>query len=336
MISLITYVNENSGVKVTLGWMKEKYAEFNETLFDNKLPECRLEVTKLKNKMLGLFSFDDKIFCLNPRNIGGNKKYRMYKSENDKPKSINDISEVHPTISMNNEGFFRDELAMESTLIHEMIHFYTYKDCWAPAIAHGKEFKQWCTIIGSKGKKKYSKDFDLTVYADYGKYEADDATKKREEAKLLKHGLGMVIVEVEKDRYPERVMFTTNTYTQLIINEARKEHVKHRNLKKILVVRDILDLMPHEYFQNFVKTRAYGRFYLPENVTEIWDKIILSPNLEIVYDKEKGITEGKIKEILRKVKEKIVNLLVKPKTNLSVEDIEKIGIIEPIDMNNEL
>lgn len=334
MKTILDYIYENSDskVKVTLEWMKQKYAEFNEKLFENKLPYCILEAKKLPKHSLGRFTFGELIFCLTPKNFGGYKKYRIYKSVNNQPKSISDISEVEPAIYMNTDVYFTDETSMESTLIHEMIHFYTYKDCWSPAIAHGKEFRYWCRIIKVRGKRIYNKEFDLTIYADQNKYELADDIKEKEEKSLVKHGLDVVIVEVLKDKYPERVMFTTKSHTQLIINEARKEHAKHKNLKRILVLRNVLDLMPHSYFQNFSKTRQYRRFYIPENVKEMWDKIMSSPDLEIVYDKENGITEGKIKELLRKVKEKIVNLLVKPQTDLSIEDIEKIGKIIPIEI----
>ena len=55
MISLSEYILESSA-NVTTAWMEKMYVEFNNTLFDGKLPKCLLEATKLKNKMLGMFS----------------------------------------------------------------------------------------------------------------------------------------------------------------------------------------------------------------------------------------------------------------------------------------
>ena len=334
MIAFKDYIVENSGVKASLSWMKEKYKEFNEALFNNELPECELEAKKLKKRLLGMFSFKEKIWLRNQFTIRGSKHYRIMKSENGKLKPVSNILDIHPAIALNTDGYFRDELAMESTFIHEMIHFYTYKDGYAPAIAHGKDFTTLCTIIGNRAKKKYNKEFDLSIYADIGKFSVDDETKKKDEERLKRLGLAVLIVSVKNDKYPERVIFLSPSSLQLFINQIHKAHDRLGNLEKIFYLDDVTSLADVDYFDSLVKSRKYGTFYIPENVPEIWDQIILSPKLEILYDSTKQVVESKIMKFFRKVKEKIMNLFIKPETNLSVEDIEKIGIIEPTELEN--
>ena len=334
MIGLKDYIFENSEVQASLDWMKKKYKEFNETLFNNELPECELEAKKLKKRMLGLFTFQEKIWMQNPTYMHGYKRYRMYRKIGGKLTLLSNILEIHPTIYLNTSGYFRDELAMESTLIHEMIHFYTYKDCWAPAQAHGKDFNMMCSIIGNRGKKKYGKDFDLSIYADAGKFSEDEDTKKKAEERIKRLGLSALIVSVSKDRYPERVIFISPSSLQLFMNKIHKAHDRIGNLEKVFFLKDVTPLADTEYFDNLVKSRKYGAFYLPENITEIWNKIIVSPELETLYDRNKEVIESKFIKFLKKVKEKIVSLFIKPDTNLSIEDIEKTGVMEPIELKD--
>lgn len=49
------------------------------------------------------------------------------------------------------------ETDMEDTLIHEMIHYYTYKDGLAPKQAHGTEFRKVCDYIRALAKQKHGK-----------------------------------------------------------------------------------------------------------------------------------------------------------------------------------
>ena len=335
MISLSEYILESSA-NVTTAWMEKMYAEFNNTLFDGKLPKCLLEAKKLKNKMLGLFSFKEKIWLRNPRQMNGGKKYRIYKYS-DKRTPINDIQELMPTISMNNDGSFRDETAMESTLVHEMIHFYTYKDGWAPAMAHGKEFKTLCIIIGNRAEKAYGKKLDLSVYADCENFTLSDEASKKEVAKLKKQGVSIIIVETNNIKYPTRIVFTTNSSFDKIIEQIKDSHKMQANakLEKIYVLRDATEIAAPSFFNTIVKSRTYGAFYIPSNIPEIWDKLLVDPNLETLYDAKNEVLESKLKNVFRKIKKVITALFVNSGENLSANDIEKIGVIEPIDVEED-
>lgn len=335
MISLSEYILESS-VNVTTAWMEKMYAEFNNTLFDGKLPKCLLEAKKLKNKMLGMFSFKEKMWMCNPRQINGAKKYRIC-LYSDKKTPIDDISEIEPTISMNTDGAFRDETAMESTLVHEMIHFYTYKDGWAPAMAHGKEFKTLCTIIGNRAEKAYGKKLDLSVYADCNKFTLTDEASEKAFAKLKKQGMSIIIVETNDTKYPTRIVFATNSSFDKIIEQIKDSHKMQANakLEKIYVLRDATEIAAPSFFNTIVKSRAYGSFYLPSNIPEIWDKLLVDPSLETLYDARNEVLESKLKDVFRKIKKAITALFVNGGENLSTNDIEKIGVIEPIEIEED-
>ena len=190
MNNLLTYILEQfDKTGVTTEWMKEKYKEFNELYFNNELPEIILAAKRLddelgcQGEMFPSYTSPDNMengmYILYKKTSGlrgsftksGRTKWTPIIDENSRVKSI---SELKPFIYMNNKYIY-EELEKEDTLIHEMIHLWTYKDGFAPKQAHGKEFKKKCKEIREIAKTRYNKDYSLGTRAtDSSKFEVAD------------------------------------------------------------------------------------------------------------------------------------------------------------------
>lgn len=331
MLSLKRYIWENSGVKVTRAWMEKMYAEFNETLFDNALPKCELRVTELNNRLFGRFEFQERIMMRTTLVKNPYGKYRLYHYSSGEAISDKNILKLRPLISMNSNGSFKDETAMESTLIHEMIHFYTYRKGYCPAQAHGKEFRQMCIILKGLGKKKYGKEFDLSIYGDCDQFEMSDEQKKKEQSKYERQGLNAIIIEVPNTKFPIRIVLVTNNLLNKMLDQIKNLHTRTKEINNIRIslVKEVYKYAPIDYFSTVNTSRVYNTFYLPENIPELYNPLIESNDIKVIFENGVNINEGKFKSLLKKIKEKIVNLFIDAKTNLSLEDVEKIGKIEP-------
>lgn len=189
MKGLLQYIKESNenNMYPTDKWMNDKFDEFNEKYFDNELSKCQLKVVKdfkiIDTNTFGLFHVDP--FCISRRNIV-NGMYKMYKYHGgnandaiDDKNLIHHISELHPAIYLN--GHIKcSENDMEDTFLHEMVHYWTHKDGFAPKQSHGKEFKRKCDVIRNKAKVIYNKTYELSTYGDFvhgGDADYDNALK---------------------------------------------------------------------------------------------------------------------------------------------------------------
>ena len=341
MIPLKKYILENNSSFTfipTNEWMEEKYKEFNRTLFDNRLPHCDLEATKdptkLKRQYCGLFTLQtDWYYWTDQKKARG---YRIYIKVGKGSKIAESIDELKPKIYMNTAVKYESEERMESTLIHEMIHLYTYKDCWAPVQSHGKEFKSMCKLLAAKGERIYNKKFVLTTYCDLVDFEYDDETLKKakeklkgktmvsmllefDEKELLKH---MSAVKVLKAK--SRIIFCFEEYINRIVNEVKNDEIEN-GLRSIIISRTAFDKAPN--LLGKIKTmRKYSGYYEIQMVDPIYSNILDDDNKETLW--ERNISEGKIRRFISHIKDAIKMLFVKKGTNLSIDDIDDISQIE--------
>ena len=179
MKNISKYINEalKNSFEINEAWMKRKYDEFNKIYFDGELPPSKkieLKYQKLPKNSLGFQGFETsfyyhKAYTKNGRYLMLNKKYQV----------INSIFELGPYIALNSL-LNATENQWEDTLIHEMVHLYTYKDALAPKQAHGPEFRAKCDWIRRKAKKEYNKDYELEIYAKRSEeFELKDEIKKK-------------------------------------------------------------------------------------------------------------------------------------------------------------
>jgi len=211
MNTLNNYIKEalKNSFEINEEWMKEKYNEFNKIYFDNELPSSKrieLKYEKLPKNTLGFQGFKEpffytKSYMKNGRYIMLNRQYIPIKN----------IFEIGPNIKLNSL-LNATENQWEDTLIHEMVHLYTYKDALAPKQAHGKEFRAKCDWIRRKAKEKYGKDYELEIYAKReDEFELKDEIKNKINKSNKYAGVVGVFLEMDKkvkfSQYPHQYRF---------------------------------------------------------------------------------------------------------------------------------
>ena len=140
----------------TREWMAEKYDEMNNQLFGGRLMECGFEVfTKgagMEGSVLGWF-------CITGRNIRIKRSNRRIFQQNGWSETYVDrdnfVSICRPVIKLNG-NYHGTEHGFLATLVHEMCHYYTYMDGYAPVQGHGREFKKIGAIVSSRSKGMFS------------------------------------------------------------------------------------------------------------------------------------------------------------------------------------
>jgi len=117
--------------KPTVSWMEEKYKEFNESLFLNSLGDCIFSVKPISDKAYGRFQLTAPGLYIESwsRRLYVNIPYGQIAN-----KYVNSdifFQEAQPMITLNG-NYLATEEAWENTLVHEMCHYYTYKDGRVP------------------------------------------------------------------------------------------------------------------------------------------------------------------------------------------------------------
>lgn len=137
-------------------WMKEKYDELNESLFMGRLGECGFNVFTTGRgsggSVLGWFKitgYGIKIERRNGKMFRENYWDREYINKN------NFVDLCKPVIELNG-NYTGTEHGFMSTLVHEMCHYYTYMDGWAPKQAHGREFREIGYIVAARSNGMFT------------------------------------------------------------------------------------------------------------------------------------------------------------------------------------
>ncbi len=149
-------------VNITPQWLENKYNEFNQMYFDNQLGGCYFGIFTTgkgsKGHTLGHFfmnvpkgnlkreRYTNKIYYINPQNPYDKKHY---------VNKDNFFTLTNPTIELN--GNYRwTEQGAEDTLIHEMCHYYTYMNGYAPTQGHGVEFRSIAAKVSNESNGRFT------------------------------------------------------------------------------------------------------------------------------------------------------------------------------------
>ena len=138
---------EGQKIKPTVEWMAAKYDQFNRELFGGTLGQCEFEVfTTGKGSRGRAYGW----FSMKAPGLGVKSSGRMYnRYTGDAVTAKYFVQMCAPVIALNG-NYSWTEGAMENTLIHEMCHYYTYKDGYCPRQAHGPEFRQIAAEISAR------------------------------------------------------------------------------------------------------------------------------------------------------------------------------------------
>lgn len=234
---------------------------------------------------------------------------------------------------MNNKYIY-EELEKEDTLIHEMIHLWTYKDGYAPKQAHGKEFKKKCKEIRDIAKKRYNKDYSLGTRAtDSSKFEVADKGEVNnaiKQASLRGGGIVSIYFEVEDEKNPHRFFFCAQKLLDYTLVDIKIEHKD--KLKSVYISGDSYIPMC-EKFGKFKTMNNYNGYWSTENFAGSTELLKVGDNVinKGASDIRKMLNECFINEDKKPyIKPEITVIEIPAKINLSKINMEDIvnGVID--------
>lgn len=169
--------------KPTVGWMASKYDEMNDQLFGGKLGECKFAVfTSGRGAEGGVLGW----FKITGRNIRIRRyNRRMFKTNGWDEINIdrnNFVQLCQPQIELNG-NYSGTEHAFLATLAHEMCHYYTYMNGYAPKQGHGREFKEIGYIVSSRSNGLFTIQ-RLASAEQMSEMELNDEMKAKRERRL--------------------------------------------------------------------------------------------------------------------------------------------------------
>lgn len=147
------YSFKTEGFNVTNSWMDYWFDRLNQELFGGVLQKCDLSVFSSGRGNYNALGW----FFINSKDIRVERSSRrMYDASHSfglsgrlYVDSENFVQMCQPSIQVNG-NYTGNELAFLNTLIHEMCHYYTFYNGYAPKQPHGVEFRRVAAMIARK------------------------------------------------------------------------------------------------------------------------------------------------------------------------------------------
>lgn len=141
----------------TVEWMRKKYDEMNNELFNGELGECDFDVRRDKEfasgETLGTFRMTKK-GCHYYK-----KERRLFIYDYWGDEIYVDrgcfYETANPLISLNG-NYTATEESLLHVLVHEMCHYYNYMWGYIPKQAHGKEFREIASVVSSMSSGRFT------------------------------------------------------------------------------------------------------------------------------------------------------------------------------------
>lgn len=160
-MQMLTEADDKQYINLTPEWMKEKFDAMNKLLFNGELKPCKLSLFTTgegsRGKTLGWFKHGT-IYCSSSKTSYGHKKpcyVRDMWGDKIWLDTDNFNRYANPEIQLNGNYNWTEKAAL-STLVHEMCHYYDYKDGWAPVQAHGPSFRSIAAMVSSKSNEFFT------------------------------------------------------------------------------------------------------------------------------------------------------------------------------------
>lgn len=213
----------------TVEWMREKYDEMNENLFNGQLGDCHFTLSTTSSiHTLGWFGLkannvkcerlSRKIFIEDPWSLR-----RIYVDKK------NFYSLTAPTIALNAK-YHGTEHGFIATLVHEMCHYYTYMWGYAPKQGHGREFKEIGELVSSRSNGEFTIQ-RLATAEEMSEFELNDEEKAKIEDKQKRM---TALFQYKMNGQIGLTTTSSNKLISLILNNVTDE----RKLMKVVYSND--------------------------------------------------------------------------------------------------
>jgi len=243
----------------TVEWMAKKYDEMNAELFEGKLGTCDFDVFTIGRgsggSVLGWFK-------ITGSGIKIDLRYRkMYVQNYYLGKELvnkdNFVEICKPKIELNG-NYHGTEHGFLCTLVHEMCHYYTYMDGWAPTQAHGREFKEIGYLVSSRSNGLFTIQ-RLASAEQMSEFELNDEMKAKKEKRISNKKSKVTAVIVFRNNGKIELTLTSNDKLIDII----KSHYDEKG-EKVVVTKDknIIDFLFSKHYNQDMRT--WKVWYLDE------------------------------------------------------------------------
>ena len=220
--------------KPTVEWMEQKYQEMNKLLFNGKLGQCNFAIfTSGKGSqgdVLGWFKITGKNIKVDRHN-GRIFKYTSY--DDIFVDKYNFYSICLPQIELNG-NYTGTELSFLTTLVHEMCHYYTYMNGFAPKQGHGPEFKSIARYVTANANGMFTIQRLASAEQMEGFVLSDEMKEKKEKRLNNKKSKLNALISFKKSGQIRLTTTSKEPLIQIIINSH-----KDRDNKKVIQTNDI-------------------------------------------------------------------------------------------------
>lgn len=294
----------NKSFKPTVNWMAEKYDEMNAKLFGGQLDQCDFNIFTSgrgsQGRTLGFFRMNGRGLKIE---IATRKMFRhneWFPNDKEYVNKSNFYSVCRPSIELNG-NYSGTEHAFLGTLVHEMCHYYTYMNGYAPKQGHGTEFRNIAYRVSYKSNGEFSIQ-RLASAEEMQNFELSDEMKAKQEKRLSNKKASLMAIFVYNINGTVKL---STTSSQALANRIIESY-KKLDVPKVVVSNDLrlIELLySHGYRRNF---RTW-RYWNVENTD--WIKTIDNYDIKVYNNPNMNIIKN----------------IYGDKSNISVEDPQRLS-----------
>lgn len=292
---IIFEADDKEFMSITVDWIAKMYHKMNNELFLGSLGGCDFDVfTSGRGSQGGTLGF----FCLTGSGVKCNLRSRKLLVPGTYVDSNNFVELCRPVIKLNGNYKWTEKSAI-STLVHEMCHYYTYMNGYAPKQPHGKEFRDIALMVSLKSNGFFTVQ-RLASAEQMSEMELDNELKQKKINRIDNKISRMTPVLVFKKNGEIRLINCSNAFVvdKVVATETLKTRIE--GLKEIKICNDI-DFKKWLFSNGYDSVMLTYRFWSVENDDKLMDTLKHYP-METLYKSEdtgQDITDNTKENIIR-------------------------------------
>ena len=275
----------NKSFKPTVNWMAEKYDEMNAKLFGGQLDQCDFNIFTSgrgsQGRTLGFFRMNGRGLKIE---IATRKMFRhndWFPNDKEYVNKSNFYSVCRPSIELNG-NYSGTEHAFLGTLVHEMCHYYTYMNGYAPKQGHGTEFRNIAYRVSYKSNGEFSIQ-RLASAEEMQNFELSDEMKAKREKRLSNKKASLMAIFVYNINGTVKLSTTSSQALATRIIDSYKK----LDVPKVVVSNDLrlIELLySHGYRRNFRTWRYWnvGNTDWIKTIDNYDIKVYNNPNMNFI------------------------------------------------------
>lgn len=291
-------------MKATTEWMSQKYNEMNQKLFGGKLGECSFGIFTSGRGSQGGTLGRFRMQCTGVYvDRYSRRMYQRAMSGKEFVNKDNFVAICKPIIEVNG-NYSATEDALLATLVHEMCHYYTYQDGWAPTRGHGSEFYAIGNTVSAKSGGLFNIQ-RLATAEEMQNYQLDAEVQAKNEKRIQNKKSKLYAVFLFKKNGEIQLTMTSSQKLIDTIVDYRKKYYKD-STESIKASNDP-ELIEMLYGIGYKKNVRTYRYWNVENKPFVKD--LDKYNLEVIYNpmNESKKIKGNFKQIVEDVVTNYIN-----------------------------